>query len=119
MINLPLLHFVVSLFNIHAEAGRIKFLAASTKYIFQGPGRPFATNFSEIVKKGAEHMFSCSGCLFFHVSLQIDFNLLPKSTFNLMEGGKLCTAFVSVTILKTCEKKNWQHVTLNLVFVTS
>ena len=64
-------------------------------------------------------MLSCSGCLFFHVSLQIDFNLLPKSTFNFMEGQKLCTAFVSVTILKTCEKKNWQHVTLNLVLVMS
>ena len=119
MINLPLLHFIVSLFNIEAEAGRIKFLAASTKYIFHSPGQPFATNFSEIVKKGAEYMFSCSGCLFFHVSLQIDFNLLPKSTFNFMEGRKLCTAFVCVTILKTCEKKNWQHVTLNLVLVTS
>ena len=119
MINLPLLHIIVSLFDIQAEAGRIKFLAASTKYIFHCPGRPCATNFSEIVKKGAEHMLSCSGCLFFHVSLQIDFNLLPKSTFNFMEGRKLCTAFVSVTILKTCKKKNWQHVTLNLVLVMS
>ena len=99
MINLPLLHFIVSLFDIQAEAGS-------------------ATNFSEIIKKGAEHMLSCSGCLFFHASLQIDFNLLPKSTFNFMEGRKLCTAFVSVTILKTCEKKNWQHVTLNLVLLT-
>ena len=50
--------------------------------------------------------------IFFHVSLKINFNLLPKSTFNFMEGRKLCTAFVSwfhvhicVTMLKTCFEK--------------
>ena len=38
-------------------------------------------------------------------ALQIDFNLQPKSTFNFMEGRKLCIAFVSDHFENLLEQK--------------
>ena len=72
--------------------------------MFHGIGRPCATNFSEIVKKGAEHMFSMFWASFSMYPYK-SFQLLPKLTFNFMEGWKLCTALCLMTILKTCFEK--------------
>ena len=114
MINLPC--YILFLYLI-SRLKQAEFLAASTKSSFTvliGLVQLIFQKLSKKVQNTCFHVLALFPCLFFHVSLKIDFNLLPKSTFNFMEGRKLCTAFVSrfranisVTTLKTCyEKKN-------------